>query len=235
MFVNDKEAIGKWEYYGILKSSTVFDPNMAREEFNGIGIKEIYFLPNGGKYWIFEGWTKGVLYIHYGGDAPVLSCKYEIIDAKQMKFMLLELTEADGSVITEVLIKTSSKEFKVSDFAKKDNIDIPFAHDPKIIGKWKSVGFVQNIDDFDGGESKEMLWLKSVAFYDSGEAIREYFDDTMKDIWTKGFMIDKVKSTLSAYSFKEIMGQEYMFLQWKMGNYCYGGAEPAYYVFVRQI
>lgn len=46
-------------------------------------------------------------------------------------------------------------------------------------------------------------------------------------------MIDKEKSVLSKYIIKTINDVEYLFLEWKMGNYVYGGAKANWYVFKR--
>ena len=46
-FINDESVIGKWEII-----------NENEFPFN-----EIYFLPNGQGYWVFENWTKGYLKI----------------------------------------------------------------------------------------------------------------------------------------------------------------------------
>jgi hypothetical protein len=41
-------------------------------------LREFIFLLYGQKYWIFDGWTKGFLFTHEGGDEPVICHKYDI-------------------------------------------------------------------------------------------------------------------------------------------------------------
>ena len=41
------------------------------------------------------------------------------------------------------------------------------------------------------------------------------------------------RTTVAVYEIKAINGTEYLFMEWKMGNYIYGGKEPDFYVFVR--
>ena len=77
-FINDDDVIGKWEYYDLIQSEEHFDFNKPKSKIKNKGFKEIYFLHNGQKYWIFEGWTKGFLFTHYGGYEPVNCNKYTI-------------------------------------------------------------------------------------------------------------------------------------------------------------
>ncbi len=51
-------------------NSEEFDVNKTTDNLIDKGFNEIYFLPGGEKYWIFEGWTNGLLFIHYGGAKP---------------------------------------------------------------------------------------------------------------------------------------------------------------------
>ena len=101
------------------------------------------------------------------------------------------------------------------------------------MGRWKSICFVNNADDFDPNNSDNELWLKEINFYPNGRVVRIYSDETWEDKWTKGFVLDCKKSTASQYTFKLIDNIEYLFVEWKMGNYVYGEAKPGYYVFTR--
>ena len=62
--------------------------------------------------------------------------------------MFLEVKDDENCYI-QVLKKTSSKHYKISDFARIDNIDIPFEQDCKIIGNWKTVAYVDKIEDLE--------------------------------------------------------------------------------------
>ena len=124
--------------------------------------------------------------------------------------------------------------FRLEEIGRRDNVDMPFRMDEKLLGQWKTVGFADSIEAFAGPvDSQDELWLKTVEFCADGTAIRSYGEETWHDKWTKGFLLDLKKSTASAYSFQRILGTEYLFLEWKMGNYVYGGLELGYYVFVK--
>ena len=51
--------------------------------------------------------------------------------------------------------------------------------------------------------------------------------------WTKGYVLRKWNHTACAYEIRTIGGRDYLFMEWKSGDYLYGGAEPGYYVFAR--
>ena len=74
-FINDENVIGKWKNIGWtedLSSRSIEKINTQSGEY-----EDLYFLPDGEPYWVFEGWTKGFLLFHTGGDAPVLTYTYE--------------------------------------------------------------------------------------------------------------------------------------------------------------
>jgi hypothetical protein len=146
-FINDDDAIGKWEYYDLIQSEDQFDFNKTESKVDDKGFKEIYFLPNGQKYWVFEGWTKGFLFTHEGGDAPVICHKYHIRKIQNEMFMFLEV-DFDNKSYINVLKKVSEKEYILNEIGFHDNIDLPFVKDDNVIGLWKSVDFVDNITDF---------------------------------------------------------------------------------------
>lgn len=233
-FINDETAIGKWKYFDIIKTRDDFNPSATVNPESNKGFKEIFFLPDGEKCWIFEGWTKGYLLIHYGGDEPILCYKYSIENIDNVFYMFIEIKEDDVTYI-EVLKKVSSKRFKLSEIGRRENIDILFVSDDKIIGDWYAVGFVENIADFRGDiQPNENFWLRKITFKSNGDVIRKYSDEEWHDKWSKGVLLDLNKLTVSQYTFLKIDGTEYMFLEWKMGNYVFGGMPPNYYIFARK-
>lgn len=233
-FINDEKAIGKWDFFDIVSSQDDFSPNKVINSAFNKGFKEIYFLPEGEKYWIFEGWTKGYLLIHYGGNEPILTYKYNIKYIDGSSYMFIEINEKDETYI-EVLKKVSERHYKLKEIGRRENINIPFVFDEKIIGSWNTVGFVDSIDEFYGNINlNDTFWLRKVNFYPDGQAVRKYSDEEWHDKWSKGVLLDSTKSTVSQYTFKTIDSVEYMFLEWKMGNYVYGGMPPSYYVLKKE-
>lgn len=229
-FINDENVIGKWEHFSTINSKEEFNPKIPTS-LTDDDFKEIYFLENGQKYWIFEGWTKGYLLVHYGGNEPILCYQYSIHKEDDNAFLFIE--SSDKAQPINVLKKTSDKHFHINEIGRRDSINLPFLEDARVLGCWKSIAFVNNIDDFEPNNPCNELWLKEINFYPNGKVVRIYSDETWEDKWTKDFVLDCKKSTASRYTFKLINNVEYLFVEWKMGNYVYGGAKPSYYVFTR--
>jgi hypothetical protein len=234
-FVNDTHVVGKWEYVDVVDTIDEFDPINLKNPIKDCGFKEIYFLPNGEGYWIFEGWTKGFLCVHYGGDDPILTYKYTIKNMLNNDYIFIEVKNNDEKFVN-VLKKVSCKNFKISDFARQENINLPFVMDESVVGKWRSVAYVENIEDFPQNvDRNQTLWLEYIEFKKNGQAIRKYFNqDEWVDKWTNGALLDLKKSVVSKYIIKEIKSVKYMLLEWKMGNYVYASAPATFYVFVKE-
>ena len=49
--------------------------------------------------------------------------------------------------------------------------------------------------------------------------------------WTNGYVLRKWNKTACAYEIKNIGGADYLFIEWKSGDYRWGGFETDYYVF----
>ena len=51
--------------------------------------------------------------------------------------------------------------------------------------------------------------------------------------WVNGYVICNLRSTASSYVIQKQEGIEYLLVQWKSGDYSFGGDEPFWYVFKR--
>ena len=227
-FVNDEKIIGKWENIGWINDTNSFsltDLSSKSGEYN-----LLYFLPDGEPYWIFEGWTKGVILIHYGGDEPILSYRYDLRDTGGKQYLFLRLDDK-----TEVFVKADSETYTKETLGNHDNIDLPFVPDKKLTGTWDTVAFVSEIKDFSPDDHYEDLYLRSIEVLPDGDLLQKYMDSEWHDKWTKGYIMNLHRTTAAKYQIKEINGKEYLFMEWKMGNYIYGGIRPEYYVFKRRI
>ena len=240
-FENDEKIIGKWEILSEYNNRTEFDLDnkLPRSE---IGDKErvIYFLPDGEWYWCYS-WTKGKLLIDDGEST--YANKYSLEKAPDGLHMFVELKSYDylqsGRTTLLVLRQLNKIRYKSAELARKDNIDIPFSDDKSIIGKWKAIDLVQCIEDFspDTASPISTLYFKEIVFLPDGECISTYGDEIIsgRDMqeWTKGYVLRKWNSTACAYKIKVINGAEYLFIEWKSGDYRWGGFDTDHYVFER--
>ena len=105
-----------------------------------------------------------------------------------------------------------------------DKVDYPFVNDPKVIGGWKSVDFVRDIDQFNPTEKswKGDLFLNNLIFKEGGKIAGDILT------WTKGLVLSD--DTASKYIIREINGSAYMFFEWKSGDYTIRHMKPFYYV-----
>jgi bla regulator protein BlaR1 len=107
-----------------------------------------------------------------------------------------------------------------------DNIDFPFVGDPALIGTWKSVDFVEFIEEFD---PDHIQWhagfpLKELTFFEGGTTASTEWK------WTKGILIHLQNQTAARYVIQEIRGAAYLFFEWKSGDYTIRHMVPWYYV-----
>jgi beta-lactamase regulating signal transducer with metallopeptidase domain len=110
-----------------------------------------------------------------------------------------------------------------------DRTDYPFVDDPAVRGKWVSVDFVKTIEEFRPREKQwgSSLFLKELTFQNGGTMAQTWYT------WTKGLVISKEGQTASAYTIKTLNGKNYLFFEWKSGDYVYGHRKPYYYVLTR--
>lgn len=220
-FLNDEDAIGKWRKLGIVKSRMDFENGIFSDEklFN---FDEIYFLKGGEPYWVFK-WTKNTIYVK---DHPF---PYMIRGDK----MYVGITDANGNIDDyAVYEKVDSIAHNRDEIRVRDNTDIPFIPDPKVVGFWEVVDFVKKPASFNPKKPKltDKLILEKYAFEPNGKLIMT-IDGTTKTLdYSKGLVLDHKKQTASEYIFKTIGGDEYMIVEWKSGDYTFGGKINGYYV-----
>jgi bla regulator protein BlaR1 len=120
-----------------------------------------------------------------------------------------------------------------------DNIDIPFLEDANILGKWVYADFVDGITEFSPGAQPHFPdpYLISIEFLPLGEVRIETKDGNIERTpfkWTNGYVLDTLEQTCSSYLLQDIDEREYMFLEWKSGDYIFNGLNPKYYVLKRE-
>ncbi len=108
-----------------------------------------------------------------------------------------------------------------------DKIDYPFVNDPRVIGTWKSVDFVDEMEEFKAGQKQwegSELYLKELVFLPEGKTAKPWWT------WTKGLVFHSGDKTASKYAIQKIRGSTYMFFEWKSGDYTIRHRKPSYYV-----
>ena len=235
-FEDDSSIVGKWQAVGEYAVKEDFYGKVCPEDY---AAKEIFFLPKGKQYWCYS-WSKGKLICQFGGSAFVND--YDVEEYNGNRYMFVKFKSYQyrrgGKPTVLVLRQLDNVAYSMDDIAKKDEIDLPFVDDRAVIGQWKVRDFCQSIEGFDPEKRlRERLFFKSVEFKEHGEIISILGDKTIcgahMQTWTKGYILRKWNQTACAYKLCEINGEEYLFIEWKSGDYIYGGLEPQYYVFTR--
>ncbi len=225
-FVNDEKVIGKWKKQGVVSSIEEFKSK--KLEQNDLFIfNELYFLPLGEQYWVIS-WTKGSLFVK---DRPM---PYQIIDGK----MLVDIkdmfsNETNAYVVYE---QVDNKEYKASEIQIKDNINIPFINDEKLIGFWETVDFIKAGAEFDPKKLywKDEFWLKKYAIEPNGNLTATFANDQSTTLkWSKSVIIDERVSTASEYKIVTFDKEDYLIVEWKSGDYMFGGFVAGNYVLKR--
>lgn len=230
-FENDENAVGKWQVITKRK-----DGKPIIGDRNGC----IYFLPEGKLWWCFA-WTKGKL-IFTNAETRFLN-DYIIEKRQNGLYMIVDYKEQDypesGNTIKIELKKIDSKKYMLEEIVIKDDINKPFIDDPEVIGTWRSCGLCRKKDDFtlNAGEQSCELFFKSITFEPDGHCSSVYEKKTIsgdeKQTWTKGYVLRKWNNTSCAYEIRRIADREYLFIEWKSGDYTLAGLNPVYYVMER--
>ncbi len=230
-FENDEEIIGRWELLADSGNNLSF----------GEKRREIYFLPEGEQYWCFS-WTKGKFLFNNGAMTSVNSYTTEKRD--DGLYMTIELKCYDyvqsGKTEKISLRQQDKKRYSKQEIARRDNINIPFKNDDRVIGKWYVFDYIRRIEDFSPSMPSAhcKLFFSEIEFLPGGKCISVYGDRIISDnntqIWTKGFILRKFNETACAYEFRDENNKEFLFIEWKSGDYIWGGLEPNYYVFTRE-
>ncbi len=245
-FVDDPEVCGKWEMIDILPTREHFvygKPKCGHLAW----LHELYFIDGGKSYWAVGGWTKGCLFTYGPTRDTSFVNKYTIENNGGHKLLFLEMNDyCDGSGIgfgsPEIWVyeQTEDKHYiSQEEFRRYDNIDYPFINDEDVLGTWKVRDFLINKEDFNVKKQnwpKDDLFVLAAEFQSNGVYIATTKNGTnsVTSVWTKGLVLNRREKTASAYEITTIDGKEYLFRQWKSGDYSFGGGRVYWYVFTKE-
>ncbi|HBA60310.1 MAG TPA: hypothetical protein DCZ92_05760 [Elusimicrobia bacterium] len=217
-FVDDKEVQGSWRSVDFVAEPGQFDPKK-RSWDDELYLKELVFLPGGKTLNGWLTWTKGV--VMHRGDKT--ASKYLIKKMAGAEYMFFEWKSGDYTIRHQ---KPEYYVLKKQGGIKRDKIDLPFNDDPQVVGTWESVDFVESPEKFTPAEKAWAgdLYLKEMTFKEGGKGGNTWWS------WTKGVVMHSGDRTASAYTIKDIGGTQYMFFEWKSGDYTFRGMKPHYYV-----
>jgi hypothetical protein len=106
-----------------------------------------------------------------------------------------------------------------------DRMKSAFISEPELIGKWVSVDYVREVNEFNPDKKQWQgdLFLKDIAFNPDGTT-------TLGCTWTKGWITDVESDIKAQYEIRDIDGTAYLFLPWLSGDVIIRHQKPEYYV-----
>ena len=145
-----------------------------------------------------------------------------------------------GNETLLVLRRLDRVAYREEDIRKQDRCDFSFVRDDQILGGWKVFDCCRTKERFDPNRpTKAALAVSCLRFEENGKANLSYcsLDETTGKQqlcrWTNGVLIRE--NLACAYELRIIDGREYLFLEWKNGDYVYANRDPWHYVFVREL
>jgi hypothetical protein len=108
-----------------------------------------------------------------------------------------------------------------------DKVNLPFVDDPQAIGQWTSVDFVGVPEDFKPGSRFSQFDLpvfKKFSVLPGGRTSYRWLT------WTRGVIINPGERTAAGYEIRNIGGTNFMFVEWKNGDYILFHSKPGLYV-----
>lgn len=249
-FVHDEEAVGHWEMVDVLPCREMFSMQKPKSAAGKGFVKELYFLPGGERYWCF-GWTKGLLLSVCGYPHRKSRNKYTIEKIENDTYMFVEFKDnhyfCGGRPEIWVFRKTDSKMYRKQDIQMEDVLPEFPADDASVLGKWCVCDYVKEMDAFDpqrtgGVLPYEGLYWRRAEFMEDGVLQNAFQDSESGRIstdrpgiwsWMRGYVICHPRATASQYAIRRFGDTEYLFIQWKSGDYTFAGREPGWYVFQR--
>lgn len=250
-FENDDCVIGHWELVDVLPSREQFLPGHPKAQIGDQPIRELYFLPGGEWYWCF-GWTKGYLLTSFGYPKQQSKNAYTIQQIGEDTYMFIEMRFQTyllygGQPEYWVLRQTDHRHYTRRDIRIKDPIPQAPADDSRVIGTWEVCDLLRSPKDFVPGQPNpgfphDALFWRRAQFLEGGgmcNTFRSMGEEPYTDgpevwRWVTGNVICNSMSTVSMYRFQQHGDTEYLFIQWKSGDYTFGGQEPYWYVFQRE-
>ncbi|MBU3810596.1 MAG: hypothetical protein H9893_02925 [Candidatus Niameybacter stercoravium] len=143
-------------------------------------------------------------------------------------------------IVVAVIVASLSVTTLAAEYIRRiDDITYTFKNDKEVLGPWTVVDFVEKESNFKPGKTwcqSEDFYLRLMDFQENGavslavEQGGEIIEFLSGLKWTKGHVIHEGDQTNSEYTIKEIDGKNYMFYEWKNGDYSFREQEPYMYV-----
>ena len=151
------------------------------------------------------------------------------------------ITVPDAKETIRIYRKMDSRRYERKDTVIfKDKTDLPFVPDPQLIGSWEVFQFVDNPKKFD---PRQTPTLQTIGVYNrirctaDGKLYKNIITSIghveVEHRYTKGLLLDRYSQVAEHYEYQEHNGLDYLIVEYKTGNYLYGGIIGLYCILRR--
>lgn len=260
-FKEDKKVLGTWVTVDYVREKDDFIPG-ERQCIENLYCRAIMFRPEGIVTGIYqnasddepfaqsflEKWTEG--YVINSRDR--IRSHYWIETIQEETYLFFEWKNEDyiyrrlekpylyvfkRSELDEMQQQAIENEGKV---INRDDTEIEFENVEEMIGEWKVVDFVDEIQKFDEKHPATQVYykdsVKELIVREKGELVQVSTDGSYWEYglsWSGHYIINSNQETVSECLIKEMNGKTYMFYEWKSGDYIYRDMKPSYYVLIK--
>lgn len=243
-FADDPDAVGRWTMLDIVPSAEQFRYGHPKCGHRG-WLSELDLLRDGGGYWAIGGWTRGEIYTAASlREGLFWRNPYTIREIDGHTLLFLEMqdfrdggAEPWGAPEIWVYEKVDGVARTADELRRRDNVDLPHIPDEAVLGDWRAVDFVISRDQFEPGRKfwQDTIFLTRLRFSPDGRCRWEQQNGVSAPRWTKGAVLFAEEEIAAGYEIVTLGGQEYLFVEWKTGDYTYGGGRVYWHIFVRDV
>lgn len=238
-FEDDPAVVGKWVYCGNMDKKKKFAGTDALDVRN-VSLRNLYFLPGGQYVWGYF-WTKGILYWMLSSYNMVVPNEYRIFSDSTGTYMAIDFVSeriahaCDDTLWIYRQTDTECRTIKDT-YEFRDNVNLPYVPDSRVIGEWESVDTINNPAAFTADSDK---WRKGpfpylgMHFFERGNCVKMTADRHIGYQYTAGVILSEENETAEKYAFRQVNGEDYLIVEHKGGDYSYCG-KVIYYVFRRK-
>ncbi len=262
-FQNDEALLGRWSLCGRLNAQSEVsldapppppEAPLTPIEDRTLAFPHLVCLPEGRAWWMMA-WTKGSLYFMNVAYRCFTPAPYTLWERPDGRYMTLRYEHpgampAGGAPIWLLYRQTEHRALSERESrACVDDTALPLLPDPAVTGSWITVDFVRDPDDLlpdRPAVPSTALWILHLDIRPDNICLRRVSYDERSDIQSiiytrtpdgphRGALLYPAMALAEGYDLRRIDGTDYLFIQHKSGDYYYGGAEPAWYVFRRTV
>lgn len=235
-FEDDPSVVGKWQIMGTYAvEDDFFAGRLCDRRWWGDNVKVLHFLPNGQRYWCY-GWTRGKVLFNNGSSSSVNPYTLQEYEGERYMFVSLKSYHyrRGGQPVVLVLRQLDHVARTKWDIARKDDVDLGFVLDERVLGAWQRYGSCRTVESFEPVSDREDEgFFRHLVLERDGSCTLQLGENSVRRVWTHGSILDKTAHTASAYRLLHVDGVEYLLAEWKNGDYIWGGMDPKYVVFTR--